>query len=121
MIVKKLKESKEFLAGDGTLFRELLNPAKDDAKINYSLGIAKVKPGCRTKRHVLTSTEVYCIVRGKGIMHTGKESEKVEEGCAVFIPANAEQWIENTGREELAFFCIVEPAWKPECEKILGQ
>jgi mannose-6-phosphate isomerase-like protein (cupin superfamily) len=29
------------------------------------------------------------------------------------------QWLENTGKEEIEFLCIVDPAWRPEDEEVL--
>ena len=52
-------------------------------------------------------------------MHIGPESAEIEAGCAIDIPPNAVQWIENTGARDLLFLCIVDPAWCPEDEVVL--
>jgi len=53
-------------------------------------------------------------------MHIDAESKTVRAGQAVYIPPGAVQFIENGGRSELRFLCIVDPAWRPEDEEILG-
>jgi mannose-6-phosphate isomerase-like protein (cupin superfamily) len=53
-------------------------------------------------------------------MHVDDESADVVAGDALDIPPNSVQFIENTGDEELAFLCIVDPAWRAEDEEILG-
>jgi len=119
MFIKKLKGCPEFIAGDDSILRELLHPEKTDLKIHYSLAHAKVSPGQSTKPHKLKSSEVYYILQGKGLMHIDNESEKVSPNYAVYIPPNSTQYIENTGKTDLIFLCIVSPAWKKQDEKVM--
>jgi len=51
-------------------------------------------------------------------MHIGDESEKVGPGHCIYIPPNADQYIENTGPADLIFLCIVDPAWREEDEEV---
>ncbi len=119
MLVRSLGDCEEFVAGDGSLLRELLHPNKMDATIRYSLAHATVPPRQRTKPHRLTTAEVYYIIEGSGRMHIEDESQPVEPGDAVYIPPGAVQSIENVGTNELTFLCIVDPAWQPQDEEIL--
>ena len=52
-------------------------------------------------------------------MHIDNELEKVYAGQAIYIPPNSVQYIENIGKSDLKFLCIVDPAWKKEDEEIL--
>jgi mannose-6-phosphate isomerase-like protein (cupin superfamily) len=119
MFVKCLKDCEGSTAGDGSVLRELLHPEKADLRIRYSLAYAKVAAGRITKPHRLQASEVYYIIEGSGLMHIGEESVEVGSGCAVYIPPNATQFIENTGQSDLKFLCIVDPAWQKEDEQIL--
>jgi mannose-6-phosphate isomerase-like protein (cupin superfamily) len=119
MIVRRLKECREFIAGDDTRLRELLHADKGDFKFRYSLAHAVVRPGKVTKPHRLSSTEVYYILEGKGRMHIDDGSSDVDTGCVVYIPPYATQYIENTGSVDLVFLCIVDPAWKAADEEVL--
>jgi mannose-6-phosphate isomerase-like protein (cupin superfamily) len=119
MIVKSLRNIPGFQAGDGSFLRELLHPAKEPLGIGYSLAHAVVGAGDRTLPHRLESAEVYCIVEGRGLMHVDGETAEVAAGQTVFIPPRAVQFIENPGEDELAFFCIVDPAWRAEDEDVL--
>jgi mannose-6-phosphate isomerase-like protein (cupin superfamily) len=114
-----LKECKEFVAGDGSLLRELLHPDKDDVKIRYSLAHAQVAPGKRTTPHRLTTAEVYYILQGRGRMHIDEEVAQVSAGYAIYIPPLSVQSIENTGPADLLFLCIVDPAWREADEEVL--
>jgi mannose-6-phosphate isomerase-like protein (cupin superfamily) len=116
MLIRKLKDCKRFAAGDGSLLRELLHPDKADIKLRYSLAHAVVKPGKATKPHALKTSEVYCILEGRGEMHVGAERKKVGPGCAVYIPPRTVQFIRNTGKSNLVFLCIVDPAWRKKDE-----
>lgn len=119
MFIRDLYRCKEIVAGDKTLLREILNPRRDRLALGYSLAVARVAPGGRTLLHRLKSSEVYYLLRGEGRMTIEGESESVAAGQVVYIPPGAAQCIENTGREELVFICIVDPGWRKEDEEIL--
>ena len=118
MLIKKLKDCNEITAGDRTRLRELLHPARDAVAIRCSLAVAWLAPGARSQTHRLKTAEVYYLVRGTGSMHIGDEVARVEAGDAVYIPPGSVQWLENIGKDEIEFLCIVDPAWRPEDEEI---
>ena len=115
MLIKRLSACEEILANDGCRLRELLHPDRDPVDLRHSLAIAWVDPGETTLPHRLRErTEVYFVMAGFGRMHIEDETEEVAPGDVVVIPAGAEQWIENIGREELQFAAIVDPPWQAE-------
>jgi len=120
MFLKYLKDCQEFTAGDDSILRELLHPEKTDLQIRYSLAHAEVRAGQKTIPHKLKSSEVYYITTGQGLMHIDDESFEVGPECAVYIPPNSVQYIENTGNSDLKFLCIVDPAWREDEEEVLG-
>ncbi len=119
MYIKDLKDCEEFIAGDNTILRELLHPDKADINLRYSLAHAVLKPGLTSRLHKLRTSEVYYILEGQGMMHIDNESAEVHPGQAVYIPPHARQYIENTGKADLIFLCIVDPAWRVEDEEVL--
>ena len=119
MHIVSLEECEEFISGDNARLRELLHPDKASLEIRYSLAHAIIEPGGGTTPHILATSEVYYIIAGEGLMHIDDKASPAREGHAVYIPPNATQWITNTGRENLEFICIVDPAWRVEDEKIL--
>ena len=121
MYIKHLKECSEFVAGDASHLREILNPRKEKIKINYSLAWAVVQPGEKTVPHALTYAEVYYILKGFGRMHIDNEENSIGQNDTIYIPPNAVQSIENIGKETLEFLCIVDPAWQPEAEHIIEE
>ena len=118
MFVKRLKNCREFIAGDGSVLCELLHPEKTGFQIRYSLAHAKVAGGEMTKPHKLMACEVYYIITGQGLMYIDGESFEIGPECAVYIPPRATQYIENTGKSDLKFLCIVDPAWRKEDEEV---
>ena len=118
MFIKDLKQCEEFAAGDNTILRELLHPAKADLRLRYSLAHAVVRPGRASRPHRLKTSEVYYIMEGEGVMHIDDESAPVSPGHAIYIPPNAKQYIRNTGNADLKFICIVDPAWRKEGEEV---
>jgi mannose-6-phosphate isomerase-like protein (cupin superfamily) len=118
VFIRDLKQCEEFTAGDNTILRELLHPAKADLKLHYSLAHAVVKPGRASRPHRLKTSEVYYIMEGEGVMYIDDESAPVGPGQAIYIPPNAKQYIRNTGSSDLKFICIVDPAWRKEDEAV---
>lgn len=121
MFLKRLKDCREFAAGDGSILRELLHPEKADLQIRYSLAYAKVARRQETFPHKLKASEVYYITAGCGLMHIDEESFEVGPESAIYIPPGAKQYIENTGSSDLRFLCIVDPAWREEDEEIFDR
>ncbi|MEM9162055.1 MAG: cupin domain-containing protein [Cyanobacteria bacterium P01_F01_bin.4] len=118
MLIRKLMDCEEFVAGDDTLLRELLHPDKQPLELRYSLAHAIVPVGKTSTPHSLTTSEVYYILSGQGEMSIDDEKQLVESGDAVYIPPNAMQFIRNSGEEPLVFICIVDPAWRKEDETV---
>ncbi|MBW4649529.1 MAG: cupin domain-containing protein [Kastovskya adunca ATA6-11-RM4] len=118
MLIQPLNTCPEFVAGDGTLLRELLHPDKQPLELRYSLAHAIVPVGKTSIPHSLKTSEVYYIISGIGEMHIDAETQRVEPGDAVYIPPNAKQFIHNCGEEPLVFICIVDPAWRKEDETV---
>lgn len=116
---RRLNDCEEFIAGDGSTLREILHPDKADVQIRYSLAHARVAVGQRTKAHILKSSEVYYVIAGQGLMHVDDQRFEVGPDCAVCIPPNSVQYIENTGECEIVFLCIVDPAWRRQDERVL--
>ncbi|MCH2021122.1 MAG: cupin domain-containing protein [Saprospiraceae bacterium] len=119
MFYKKLKEAIQFIAGDHTILREIMHPKHDNVPIGYSIAHARVEAGKASLPHQLKSTETYYILNGKGMMHIGNESFKVEKDDVFLVPAQTRQYIINTGKTDLLFLCIVEPYWMEEEEEIV--
>jgi len=118
MFIRELKDRPEFIAGDACHLRELLNAKTDKRAYRYSLAHAVVRSGTRTKPHSLKTSEVYYILEGEGCMHVDREAAAVGPGTVIDIPPGSIQWIENTGKTDLVFLCIVDPAWCAEDESV---
>lgn len=121
MLIKDIKSSNYFDAVDETFLSELLHPKNDGVKLDFSIAHAVLKPGKSSLPHVLNeSVEVYYILEGHGQMHIDHEVEAVESGQAVYIPPKKNQWIKNTGDDDLKFLCIVSPPWRESDEELIS-
>lgn len=118
MLIQKLLDCPEFIAGDSTILRELLHPDKQEINLRYSLAHAILPVGETSQLHSLTTSEVYYILSGRGEMHIDEEIREIESGDAVYIPPNAKQFLKNISNEPIVFICIVDPAWRKEDETI---
>jgi mannose-6-phosphate isomerase-like protein (cupin superfamily) len=118
MLIHRLADCSEFVAGDRTVLRELLNPDKHPVAARYSVAHASLAQGLSSQLHSLKTTEVYFILRGRGRMEIDAQSLEVGPGDLVYIPPLAAQRITSIGTEPLEFLCIVDPAWRAEDEVI---
>ncbi|TXT56927.1 MAG: Mannose-6-phosphate isomerase [Candidatus Thorarchaeota archaeon] len=121
MLIRKFDDCEEIIANDETRLRELLNPAheKSPLKMQYSIAHAIVEPGKASIPHLIEgSSEVYFILHGRGLMHIEDETVLVYPGDTIYIPPGAVQYIENDGKTELAFLCLVSPPWTAERDKV---
>ena len=120
MFIRDISNSKEIIAGDNCMLKELFNPLKDkDLDLHYSLSVARVQPGGETYLHRLKSSEVYFLLKGTAEVYIDDDVGVVGAGQAVYVPPGAAQRVKNVGADELLFACIVDPAWKADDEEIL--
>ena len=81
-----------------------------------SVARCRVEPGVTTELHSLSVLEWYVILSGEGDLSIGDAPiRRVGAGDAVMIPAGIAQRIENTGTEDLVFFCVCVPRFTPGC------
>jgi len=114
-----LADRPEFLAGDHTVLRELLHPAKQPLALGYSVVHGTLAPGVRSKWHRLTSSEVYYIIAGRGRLTVDDRVVAVEPGSVIYVPPGGRQSLENDGPAVIEFLCLVDPAWRSEDEDVL--
>lgn len=120
MIIKKLSKVKTFVAADKTVLKEVLHPKNGDGNLPFSLAHAYLPPGATSLPHRLTkSEETYTIIAGEGKVYIEQEPFEIEKGSVFVVPKNALQSVENTGKENLEFYCIVTPPWAEAEEEIL--
>ena len=121
VLIRKLVDCKQITALDGTALRELLNPLHDDGglRLGYSLAYAVVKARNASMPHRLkTCSEVYYIMKGRGVMHINNEAAEVGPQQVIYIPPGARQHLENNGKEDIEFLCLVFPSWHSEDEEL---
>jgi mannose-6-phosphate isomerase-like protein (cupin superfamily) len=121
VFVRKLAETPEFLAGDHTILRELLHPAKTPVEVRFSVAHGRLQQGGSSKRHRLSTSEVYYFLNGLGLIRVGKQLVPNEPGLLVYVPPGTVQSVQNTGWDDLVFLCLVDPAWRPPDEEILEE
>ena len=77
MLQVDVNDCADFMAGDNTILREILHPAKQDVALRYSLAHALVRPGEASLPHRLATSEVYYILEGRGTMYIDNEQAEV--------------------------------------------
>jgi mannose-6-phosphate isomerase-like protein (cupin superfamily) len=110
----------DFIDGnEGTKIKQYFHPHNTLNGINYSLAQFTLESRKKSKRHKMKSSEIYYILEGSGKLTINEEPYLLQKDDSVYVPPNAEQFIENLGNEILRFLCIVEPAWKADDEVLL--
>lgn len=121
IIHKSIDTIDEFLAGDHTLLKEILHPANDNLALPYSIAYARLEAGTQSLPHALNSTEVYIFLQGKGTVSIGQTKKEIQQGELIVVPPAENQYVRNTGTEDLVFLCIVSPSWKRTDEIIFDK
>ena len=86
---------------------------KSDGANNFFMRIFEIAPGGYTPRHAHDWEHEMFIHAGTGEIFGQGSWHSVETGYVVFMPANEEHQIKNTGRELLKVICVV-PSRAPE-------
>ncbi|MCB0707618.1 MAG: cupin domain-containing protein [Saprospiraceae bacterium] len=104
--------AKEHLIDEGCFIVEIFNQKTSGA---LSIAQARVESGSKTEPHRLRDMqEWYYILEGQGQMHIDQKTFGIRKGDVVYIPANAVQWVEQSGTDDLLFLCICKPGWTAE-------
>ena len=119
MSIQKNSEIPTFEGKEGTKIKQYFHPHNTLNGIRFSLAQFTIRPGKKSLRHKLQSSEIYYVLEGAGKMNIDDESFSVKKDDSVYVPPMSEQFMENTGPSDLKFLCIVDPAWKAEDEIIL--
>ena len=86
---------------------------RDDPYV--SIARARVAPGATTELHSLDVDERYLVIEGSGIARVGPlKAEEVGPGDVVVIPARTPQQVTNAGDDDLVFYCVCSPRFRPE-------
>src|SRR5262249_51827567 len=89
---------------------------------DVTIARARGERGVTTQLHSLDVDERYLIVSGTGVVSVGDVAPtEVGPGDVVAIPAGAAQRIQNTGAEDLVFYCVCTPPFQPESYTALGE
>lgn len=106
--------------GDAAV-RNLLNPnrVEMDLGLDYSIAHFLVKPGDPLDSLIMKNPETYYVLEGEGMLYIEDVPFELKKGQIVLVPANAKQYIENTGDVDLEFLAINQPAWESANEVIL--
>ena len=93
----------------------VLESWNDESDPAVSIARARVAPGVTTQLHSLDVDERYVIVAGGGEVEVGDlPAAEVALGDVVVIPAGVPQRITNNGEEDLVFYCICTPRFRPD-------
>ena len=120
MSIRKNSDIPLIPGNEGTLIKQHFHPHNTLDGIRFSLAEFILKVDKKSLPHKLKSSEVYFILEGKGVLHVNEELFEMVKGDSAYVPPMSKQFIENSGKGDLRFLCIVDPAWKAEDEIVLS-
>ncbi len=86
---------------------------KADGADNFCMRVIEVAPGGVIPPHRHPWEHEQFIHAGQGRIRIGETWAQLRPGVVVFVPADAEHGMENTGDEPLVLVCLV-PGFAPE-------
>ena len=99
---------------DGAVIREVAAPSNSDLQ-RLSVAEISVKAGQATSMHHHERIEeVYCILRGTGVMHVDGQSQPVGPGDTVIILPGTRHLLRNTGADDLQMIVVCSPPFSVE-------
>ncbi len=93
----------------------LISPQNSPAK-HISIQVSEVPAGSAQPVHSHAPEQCYYIIKGKGLMILGDETQEVKAGDAVFIPSNINHGIKNTGDGVLEYLTVNSPVFEKTYE-----
>jgi mannose-6-phosphate isomerase-like protein (cupin superfamily) len=108
--VLDVAESAADSATAGRMFRLLATPDVGCATVTQFVGYIPVG---RAPEHFHTYDEVVYVLVGEGALHIGGETERLQPGSCVHLPARLVHCLENTGPGEMQVLGVFRPAGSP--------
>ena len=119
MALRRNSEIDSIDGSEGTKIKQYFHPHNTLNGVNYSLAHFTLESGKKSKLHKIRSSEIYYILEGNGKLNVDENVYVMEKNDSAYVPPNSKQFIENSGKDDLKFLCIVEPAWKADDETLL--
>ncbi len=111
MNVQTLDQSPKNHRG-GQVSSLLLAPGQFDSK-NLAITWVEGAPGSQQPAHSHPDNEqAYVIVKGRGLMTVGAESQEVSAGTVVLVPPKTDHYIRNVGHGPLVFVSATSPPFE---------
>ena len=109
-------EAKEYVQ-ETCRAKMLLTPDNVGTK-GMDLGILRLRPRSKTLPNIHPhSEELFYVLKGKGTITVEDETEDIEAGVGIYIPANVVHHFENTEDQEMEFVLMHAP---PESADDIG-
>lgn len=86
---------------------------KADGAAHFCMRVFEIAPGGHTPKHAHDWEHEMFVHSGAGEVYGNGQWQPMKPGNALFIPANEEHQMRNTGQESLVVVCLV-PAQAPE-------
>ncbi len=112
MPAHRLKPDRTITDKSGRKLCEVLGAA--DGYEEISVAWLMMPPGCKGVLERHDFTEVVIVLNGKARASIDGQSEEINAGHSVYVPAGALWRLENIGPEPLVCYAVAAPAFRPE-------
>lgn len=105
MLVRKLEDVPSSPYGQGAQKRVMIG-SRDGAP-NFVMRVFDVPPGGGSSDHAHDFEHEVFVLQGEATLKSPKGEIAVKANSSIFIPANEQHQLLNTGKETLRFLCMV--------------
>lgn len=113
MLIRNIEEIPSFPYGEGARKRVVFG--QKEGAPNFAMRVFDVPPGGGSSDHAHDFEHEVLILKGEGILRGAWGDAPFKAGSALFIPANEQHQLRNTGKEELRFLCMVPLSGEDSC------
>ncbi len=113
MLIRDLAEVPAFPYGEGAQKRVMIG-SKEGAP-GFAMRVFDLPPGGGSSHHAHDFEHEVFILQGEATLKSAGGTTTVKANSAIFIPANEEHQLLNTGEETLRFLCMVPLRGEDSC------
>ncbi len=116
MLIRNIGEIPSVPYGQGAEKRVVFG--KKDGAPTFAMRIFDVPPGGGSSDHCHDFEHEVLILKGEGVLKSESGESPLVEGSALFVPANEQHQLLNTGKDILRFVCMVPLRGEDSCSAL---
>ena len=113
MLIRTIEEIPSVPYGEGAQKRVVFG--KQQGAPTFAMRVFDVPPGGGSSDHAHDFEHEVLILQGEGVLRGAWGDAPFKAGSAIFVPANEQHQLRNTGKDNLRFVCMVPLSGEDAC------